>query len=407
MRKSAKTQERFLGMDAPLRWPVFLVTLLATACALLWTICAQEVHASDRVNLERVPEGGIQPIATLGPEGSLHLIYFLGAPKAGNIVYRRRALGGSEFSPSVRVNSRPGSAVAVGTVRGPQMALGREGKVHVAWMGSVDALPKGPGNTRAMLYARSKKAGGGFEEERNLVHHASGLDGGGAIAADGHGKVSVFWHASAGREGEDRRRVWRTTSTDDGGHFAPETTVWQEPTGACGCCGMAAAADVSGRLYLLYRTARGLTQRDMVLLTAENPNSPFRGQVLEKWQIQACPLSTSSIFVGGKTVAVAWQTKDQVAAARIDPTTHKASPLIKAPGRGQPRKHPAVAVAGDGRMILVWTEGMGWRRGGTLHWQVFDPEGKASGPPGHTGGVVAWNRPAVVVDKQGTFTIFY
>jgi hypothetical protein len=44
------------------------------------------------------------------------------------------------------VNSQPESAIAAGTIRGAQLAIGKAGRVHVAWNGSQNAEPVGPLN---------------------------------------------------------------------------------------------------------------------------------------------------------------------------------------------------------------------------------------------------------------------
>ena len=72
-------------------------------------------------------EGGIQPQAVVDDAGILHLIYFKGDPAAGDLYYVRSSPGTTEFTKPIRVNSQPGSAVAVGTIRGGQLALGRGG----------------------------------------------------------------------------------------------------------------------------------------------------------------------------------------------------------------------------------------------------------------------------------------
>src|SRR5437016_3895071 len=94
-------------------------------------------HAAPaRVEVVATPDGGIQPQAVVGAKGALHLIYFKGDPAAGDLFYVRRDPGSSGFSAPVRVNSQPGSAIAIGTIRGGQLALGRSGRVHVVWNGS-------------------------------------------------------------------------------------------------------------------------------------------------------------------------------------------------------------------------------------------------------------------------------
>src|SRR5258708_5553723 len=64
----------------------------------------------------RAPNSGIQPQTVVDAKGLLHMIYFKGEAKAGDIEYVRRAPGSAEYSQPLRVNSVPQSAVAIGTV---------------------------------------------------------------------------------------------------------------------------------------------------------------------------------------------------------------------------------------------------------------------------------------------------
>jgi hypothetical protein len=182
------------------------------------------------VKLLRVPNGGIQPQAVIDESGVLHLVYFTGEPQGEDIYYVRRDTGKTEFTSPLRVNGEPGSAVAVGTIRGTQLAAGKNGRVHVAWNGRRN--PDGAG--APMLYARMNDARAGFERQINVMQFSGGLDGGGSIAADKPGNVYVAWHGKGDKEGEENRRVWVARSTDDGKTISRETAAWNEPTGACG-----------------------------------------------------------------------------------------------------------------------------------------------------------------------------
>src|ERR1043166_9448891 len=96
-------------------------------------ICALG-YASDRatqVRLTRVPEGGLQPQVAVDSKGAVHLIYFKGDPKQGDVYYTRSVDGGTTYQAPIRVNSQAGSAIAIGTIRGPQMALGKADRVYV------------------------------------------------------------------------------------------------------------------------------------------------------------------------------------------------------------------------------------------------------------------------------------
>src|SRR5262245_52575368 len=227
------------------------------------------------VALVRVPNGGIQPEAAVDAQGNLHLLYFAGEPHAGNLFYVRSTDYGQTFSTPIRVNSQASSAIATGTIRGGQLAIGRNGRVHVVWNGSDTAAPRGlvnPASGKAeapFLYSRSNADGTAlFEPQRDLARRSYGVDGGGSIAADASGGVFAAWHALpvGGGTGEDHRLVWIARSTDDGARFAEEAAAWQEQRGACGCCGLRLFAGPSNKLYALYRSATALTHRDMYLL---------------------------------------------------------------------------------------------------------------------------------------------
>lgn len=223
------------------------------------TTFAGEKDTAQRIRLHRIPSGGIQPQVALDDKGTLHLVYYIGDGHRGSLFYVRSKDGGESFSSALPVN-RGGSAIAAGTIRGSQLALGKTGRVHVAWNGSNNVGPLNPDSgTRGapMLYTRLNGTGRAFEPERNLMHHSFGLDGGGTIAADRSGNVYVMWHGigdseakGSGKEGEARRRVWVTKSEDDGQTFSSETAAWAQETGACGCCGMKAFAETGRATFL-------------------------------------------------------------------------------------------------------------------------------------------------------------
>src|SRR5262245_50882901 len=80
-----------------------------------------------------VPDGGIQPQAAIDTHGTIHLVYYKGEAAGCDPYYTRRAANDRALATAIRVNSDPGSAIAAGAVRGGRLALGRDGRVHVAW----------------------------------------------------------------------------------------------------------------------------------------------------------------------------------------------------------------------------------------------------------------------------------
>jgi len=362
--------------------------------------------AMPTITLLRAPHEGIQPQTQLDRDGVLHMIYFKGDASGGDIEYVSREPNQKNFGLPIRVNDEPGDAVAIGTVRGPQMALGRNARVYVVWFGarrqSGDAT-----NSMPVLFSRLNDSHAAFEPERNLMQYAKGGDGGISVAADSRGNVYVVWHAMGEQPGEDHRRVYLARSTDDGKTFAREVPVSPVTLGACGCCGMRAFADERGTLFVAYRAATQSVHRDMTLLVSRDRGETFRNTTLGPWEINACPMSTAYLSEGAKQVLAAWETSGQVFFESIDPTSLKLSSPIPAPGDSNKRKHPAVAAAANGRVLLAWTEGTGWLKGGSLSWQLFDSTAKPVSAEGHTPGVPVWGLPSVFADKRGNFTIVY
>ena len=361
------------------------------------------LHATGKVKLLRTPNGGLQPQAALDELGILHLVYFTGEPQGGDIYYVRRDAEKTEFTSPLRINSEPGSAVAVGTIRGAHLAVGKNGRAHVAWNGRHDP----GGHDAPMLYARMNDARTGFDPQRNVMQFSGGLDGGGSIAADKSGNVYVAWHGKGDKEGEEHRRIWVARSTDEGKTFSRETAAWNEPTGACGCCGMRAFSDREEQVHLFYRAATERVDRDMYLLSSENRGQTFSGTLLDKWKLNACPMSSAALADGANGLLAAWETQGQVYFASFDPKKQRPVSPIPAPGTTGKRRHPVIAANSLGETMLVWTEGTGWKKGGSLAWQLYDSQGKLAGEKGVEPGVPVWSFAAVVTEKDGSFTIVY
>jgi hypothetical protein len=382
--------------------------LLLSKTASVFLICALDgagiAADSARVTLIRVPEGGIQPQATTDSEGVLHLLYYKGEALSGDLFYTRRRPGEESFSKPLPVNHRLGSAMAAGTIRGAQMALGRNGRVHVAWNGP--APETGDFMRAPMLYTRLNDAGTAFEPERDVITVARGLDGGGSVAADNHGNVYVLWHAPqpGSTNGEAGRAVFVARSADDGKTFAPEKPATSKPTGACGCCGMKGFADSVGNVYAFYRTASTTVDRDEALLISRERNADFEIVYQHGWKVAACPMSSAFLSESRAGVLAAAETHGRVYFVRVNPKTAEVSEPVSPAAKG---KHPVVVGNAAGEALLAWTEGTGWGKGGAVAWQVYDRAGHPMPAAGRVEGIPAWSLATAVAKPNGDFVVIY
>jgi hypothetical protein len=371
-----------------------LIALRLLACSAI---------AGPGVSIERTPEGGLQPQLAVDSSKTVHLLYYGGEAKAGNLFYTCRNDG--TWKKTLRVNSRDGSAMAVGTIRGGQIALGARGRVHVAWNGSKE-LPDSGHTGAPMLYSRLNDSGTAFEPERDLITFTSDLDGGGSVAADAKGNVYVAWHGHApdAAKGEAGRAVYLAKSADGGVTFTKEVAVNPEPTGTCGCCGLKAFASASGRVHILYRAATDVVQRDEILLMSADGGNSFRKVHADPWKIPTCPMSSASINEAGGRILTAWETAGQVHLGIVDGV--KVSRVVPPGGAGQ-RKHPVVAANSNGDILLVWSEGTGWQRGGAVAWQLFDKTGKPLAERGRQEGLPVWSFAGAYAKSDGSFVVIY
>ncbi len=381
--------------------------LLASGGAIAMSLTPS--HASSlrspqpRVDIVATPDGGIQPQAAVDADGTIHLIYFKGEPGGGDLFYVRRKASAAGFSAPLRVNSEPGSAIATGSVRGGQIALGRNGWIHVAWNGSRPVERNGVKQT-PMWYARLPPAGTAFEPERAIGSQTKNLDGGGSVAADASGRVYVAWHAAGTVEGEPHRPIYVATSTDDGARFGPEKGFANEG-GACGCCGVETLVDSRGRLQILYRSAGAMIHRDAMWMTLDprGASAPVR---LQPWELPACPMTTFAMAAAPDGIVAAWETQQQIYSAVLNPDRRQISAVTAMAGTAV-RKHPSVAIDVAGDRLIAWTEGTAWARGGTVAWEVRNRWDERIASRANAGVVPVWGLVSAVARPDGSFLILH
>jgi hypothetical protein len=391
--------------------PVESQKLLGTIVALFAVAGLANCIAAQQPVIEtiRVSNHGVQPQVAVDEKGVVHLVYLAGAAAHSDVYYARSTDDGVHFSEPLRVNDVAGSAIAIGTVRGAHIAIGKNRRVHVAWLGSDRAEPKAEDGASPMLYSRLNERGDAFEPERNVIQKHPGLDGGGSVAADQLGNVFVVWHAPSKTGGDELSRcVWMVHSSDEGKTFAPEVAASSSAVGACGCCGMRSIADGSGHVLTLYRSAERGIDRDMYLVDSTGDSEHFEVLKLHPMKSDICVMSTAALARDREDILAAWETEQQIYSARIAQPGLKATKPIGMPGEPKQRKHPSIAVNGAGQVLIAWTEGTGWSKGGSVAWQAFDRNGKPiDSAAGRRDDLPVWGAPAAFARSDGSFVIFY
>ena len=327
---------------------------------------------------------------------AIHLVFFKGEPSGGDLVLWPARAG-------------LGAILAAGAGQQPTGRGDRDrddpagGQIH-PWVGADEstspgtartaARPRNPAGARFLrcLYTRVRPGWQGLRAllRQLWMQRTSALDGGGTIAADDSGHVYVAWHGrteDAG-PGEAARRMWVVRSE---AMMAATFASAEEPGAGASDRGLRLlrhAGPGRPRREPLRALSRGQLEMSIAICIWSVPtitHAHSRGESIHPWRAEICPMSSATLAESGPGALAAWETRGQVYFSRIDPRTHRAGPpTAPAGGRGN-RKHPAVAGNARGETILVWTEGTGWQKGGSLAWQVFDldwptrrPRGSAS-----------------------------
>jgi hypothetical protein len=356
------------------------------AFLVVWLLLATCSIAAD-VSLRHLPDNGLEPDVAVDSAGRIHLIYFAGKAKAGDVLYRTSSDGGATFSDSTRVNSQADAACIIGAVRGPRLAIDASDRPHVIWCGSDRAQPKPRLLGMPLLY--SKLDGKTFTPQRQIIAAGAGVDGGPAIAADRSGNVDIIWHApSRPSGGEQDRRLYLVSSRDD---FAARTQLEMPGIGVCACCAVEAFYDEQNVRRVLFRGADEVIHRDNYLLTAGA--APRK---LATWNVGKCVMSTAD----AKADLLAWESQDHIMVSNLA-DTHHARLGAKNP------KHPRLAIAG-GRVLVTWTENTAWEKGGSVHWQLLDQDLKPlAGLAGKADDLPTWDYPAPFATPSGALVILY
>lgn len=355
--------------------------------------CLSSVDAAKGTpRLESLPEAGLQPQVAVAADGKIHLVYLTGKPEKADIRHVWKAPGGA-WSRPVTVDREPGTAIAVGTIRGAQIALSAgDGTIHVVWNGTG-----GKGRPSALFYARSIDGGASFSGQRDLRGDTGALDGGATVAAGAGGDVAVVWHGSpeGAAPGESSRRVFVARSRDGGVSFGAPAVVSPDGAGVCACCSLEAAMAANGGLSIVYRSALADGRRDATLLEVPSDGGPVSLKTLGPWSIPTCPMSSASLLIDGRAPWAAWETEGEIVAANLAALSKGVTVS------GGKARHPALARNNRGEILVSWSIGTGWLQDGGFGWAILDADGKMIEKGASRDGIPVWSHTAAYAEGNG------
>lgn len=350
------------------------------------------------VRIVRIPKGGQVPDVVRDVKGTLHVVYGNGLP--GDAFYLQSTDEGLTFSRAVRLNQRA-ATVTTGMERGPKIALGKDGMIHVVWLGYYR---KGGG----VWYTRSTDGGRSFDAERRLNEPDYGLDNA-TVAADGEGNVAVLWTGGFPGVKDDpdspaASPIILTRSTDSGRSFSRNALLLSDSavsSRACGCCRL--EARMTGESLVIAFRSGYKNVRDPYLLYGPKVKNDFicKRVSIDNWET-GCPMQGPALYIDAKDrMLVAWMYDDRAYFAMAQ-WTAKLENFGKAisPANKNKQAFPTALQNADGEIFLMWREGH------DLCYTNYNAQGVSLRNLGRTP-VHGMHRPTGFVDGKGNFAIVY
>jgi O-glycosyl hydrolase len=345
------------------------------------------------------PENAFVPDVVVDAKGVLHMVYALNRTAQ----YVRSTDNGATWTEPVQVNSGGTVEYKMGE-RGPKLAVGSDGVVHVVW---VDCWA--PGVRTYVRYARSTDGGKTFEPLKTLSS-TNGVDGV-TMTADGKGHVMAFWHVAHPRQDEIPQATWLhvARSADNGVSFRHDerVQVGNHSGLACSMCMMRARMSVDGHVYLAFRSAEKNIRDFYVFKGASGENQFTAMRVNEdNWLLKECPMCGPELTVGpdGRLLCafmsrhnVYWSMSDRHGGFQGHVAT---------PDHERDEIYPTAIANRQGDVLLVWQVGpMSIAGTATVHWACYGSSGSFTGRQGILGRTTSGTKATAFAGNDDCFYI--
>ena len=289
--------------------------------------------------------------------------------------------------------------------RGPKLALGRDGSIHVVWGDRWS-----PGAKCYGRYARSIDGGKSFEPAKQ-TSPMPGIDGP-TIAADGEGNVLVFWHVFDPPQKEVPQGHWMylSRSTDNGATFAAAERI--KVSGikdlACSMCMMRARIARDGSVYLVFRSAEN-NIRDFYVLrspTAENRFTPIRVNE-DNWELKECPMCGPELAIDQEGQALcAFMSRHRVYWSALPGGDSAFKLHVATPANEKDEIYPTAVANRKGEVLFLWQVGpMSVSGRATVKWAIYRRDGTLTGQQGTIGVSFSGTKATAFVGTDDNFRI--
>ncbi len=112
-------------------------------------------------------------------------------------------------------------------------------------------------------------------------------------------------------------------------------------------------------------------------------------------------MSSASLAPSAGGVRAAWETEGRVYTSLLGTSFHPQAIS------GDKARHPSLAVNRRGEVLVAWSTGTGWQRGGNLAWQLLNPTGQPTQEMGAGPSIPVWSYPAAYASSEQDFVILH
>jgi BNR repeat-like domain len=302
------------------------VSLLALmpACARYFNRGAANVtRLGPAVRVSAEGSDAAEPVVAAASDGTAFVAWIEHRPrKEADLFVARLDREANAVGPSVRVNTQAGEATAW---RGdpPTLAVAPDGRVYVGWTARAST----EGHATTLYLSTSHDGGRSFappvkvnDDEQPGVHGMHSL----AVAKDG--RIHLAWldernlgqaaEPSATASGQKKmehmernREVFTAYSVDGGRSFSRNRRVAAE---ACPCCKTAVTVAGDGRVYVGWRQVLPGEYRHIAVSSSTDGGETFSAPKIvsdDQWVIAGCPVSGPALAVAQDgALSVVWYT---------------------------------------------------------------------------------------------------